>query len=41
MYNTDYSASDHHTGFHLNLQIIADDFADKKEDVSIIGREDT
>lgn len=40
MYNTDYSASDHHTGFHLNLQIIADDFADKKEDVSIIGRED-
>ena len=29
-----------HTGFHLNLQIIADDFAEKKEDVSILCRED-
>lgn len=38
--NTDYSGNDHHTGFHLNLQIIADDFADKKEDVSIICHED-
>ena len=40
MTKTDLSANSQHTGFHLNLQIIADDFAEKKEDVSVICRED-
>ena len=33
-------STDQHTGFHLNLQLIADDFADRAEDVTILARED-
>lgn len=40
MNKKDHFVNSPHTGFHLNLQIIADDFAEKKEDVSILCRED-
>ena len=40
MNKREHFANSPHTGFHLNLQIIADDFAEKKEDVSILCRED-
>ena len=41
MNNTEYPSYQRHTGFHLNLQILADDFADKASDVSIFCKEDS
>ena len=40
MTNTDNISFEQQTGFHLNLQILADDFADNVSDVSVFCRED-
>ena len=40
MNNTDPSSPESYTRFHLNLQILADDFADKAAEVSVFCRED-
>ena len=40
MNNIDHTDLEQYNGFHLNLQILADDFADKAADVSVFCRED-
>ncbi len=40
MNNNSHITRDSLTGFHLNLQILSDNFADKASDVSVICRED-